>query len=45
MGFAPHPDNESIRYLPLCLCLMTQWGLNEVLDMAYEEALWWLEGE
>ena len=44
MGFAPHPDNESIRHLTLCLCRMTRWGLNEVLDMTYEEALWWLEG-
>ena len=28
----------------LNLCRLTRWSLHEVLDMTYEEALWWLEG-
>jgi len=23
---------------------MTRWGLDEVLELTYGEALWWLEG-
>jgi hypothetical protein len=23
---------------------MTRWGLGEVLDLTYGEAIWWLEG-
>jgi hypothetical protein len=28
----------------LCLCRLTRWSLREVLDMTYDEALWWLDG-
>jgi hypothetical protein len=28
----------------LALCRMTRWSLNEVLDLPFEEALWWLDG-
>lgn|GEM_PF-2799473 len=30
--------------MALNLCRLTRWGLHEVLDLTYEEALWWLEG-
>ena len=30
--------------MTLCLCRMTRRGFCEVLDMAYVEALWRLEG-
>jgi hypothetical protein len=23
---------------------MTRWGLSEVLELTYDDALWWLEG-
>jgi phage/plasmid primase-like uncharacterized protein len=26
------------------LSRVTRWGLNEVLDLTYDDALWWLEG-
>ena len=42
--FAPRPDDEEIRAVVLALCRMTRWGLNEVLDLSWDEALWWLEG-
>jgi hypothetical protein len=42
--FAPLPNDELIRAVVLALCRMTRWGRNEVLEMTYDEALWWLEG-
>jgi hypothetical protein len=23
---------------------MTRWGLHEVLELSFDEAVWWLEG-
>jgi hypothetical protein len=42
--FAPLPSDEQIREIVLALCRLTRWGRNEVLEMTYGEALWWLEG-
>lgn len=42
--FAPRPNDEQIREVVLNLCRMTRWGLNEALNLTYDEAVWWLEG-
>lgn len=42
--FGPQPGETEIRDVALALCRMTRWGLSEVLELRYEEALWWLDG-
>jgi hypothetical protein len=42
--FAPLPNDDEIRAVVLALCRMTRWNLHEVLELSYDEAIWWLEG-
>ena len=42
--FAPRPSDEDIRSVVLALARLTRWSRESILNLTYEEALWWLEG-